>query len=519
MADQLNRRSFLSLSAAAVGGVGALGLLGACGSDEPEGEGSGDKGSKNGGTLRFATAGGTPNDSIDPALAGSGFTLITAGLLYDTLVRADVDFNLEPALASEWSSTPDVKSWTFKLRDDVKFHNGQPLTSADVAFTMKRVLDPDVGSSQLSALQPFLESAGISAPDDTTVKFDLIVANAFFPVLITSVAFGVVPDGTSDFSKGVGTGPFSLTSFEAGANAEFARYDEYWRGDNKPYLDSVQLVSIGEDATRVQSLLSGSQDLIDVITGSSIALLKGNAAPLAIKAGGFVNMAAWADTAPFTDVRVLDAMKYAQDRTKIMGVVAPGFDMTGPDIPIPATDPYYPPDLVAREYDPERAKALLKDAGFGDGLTLDLYAYQGDKLDCAVTYKETAKPAGININVIKWPGDTYYDQIYLKKPFIGDSWARLHISTALSTIYDSKSSNNEGKFSSERLDMLIAEGVKTTDIALQKEIYADALTLIDKEASLLIPGWLPQVYGISNKLKDVKIVNGLQSYFDEAYFA
>lgn len=519
MAGQLSRRGFIQLSATAAAGVAATSLLSACGADDSPSASGGNGGGKSGGTLRFATAGGTPNDTVDPALAGSGFTLINAGLLYDTLVRADVDFNLEPALATEWTASPDVKSWTFKIRDGVKFHNGQPLTSKDVAFTMKRILDPKVGASQLSAVQPFLESAGISTPDDTTIKFDLIAPNAFFPVLLSSVAFGVVPDGTTDFSKGVGTGPFVLNKFSVGANASYSRSDEYWKGEGTPYLDAVELVVIDEDATRVQSLLSGSQDLIDVVTGTSIGLLKGNAEPLYIKAGGFVNMAAWGTTAPFSDPRVIDAMKYAQDREKIMGVVAPGFDMWGPDVPVPSTDPYFPPDLVARPYDPEKAKSLLKSAGFGDGLKLDLYAYQGDKLDAAVTYKETAAPAGIDINVIKWPGDTYYDQIYLKKPFIADSWARLHVSTALSTIFDSKSSNNEAKYYNDHLDMLIAEGVKTTDVDKQKQIYGEALTLIDKESSMLIPGWEPQVYGVSNKLKDVVIVNGLQSYFDQAYFA
>jgi len=508
----------MSLSAGAVAGVAATSLLGACSSDSSS-SGSGGGGGKSGGTLRFATAGGTPNDTVDPALAGSGFTLINAGLLYDTLVRADVNFELQPSLATEWTASDDVKSWSFKIRDGVTFHDGKALTAKDVAFTMNRILDPDVGASQLSALEPFLEAAGISTPDDLTITFDLIQANAFFPVLLSSVAFGVVPEGTTDFSQGNGTGPFVLDNFAAGTNASYTRNDEYWKGDGKPFLDGVELVSIGEDATRIQSLLAGSQDIIDVVTGSSIALLKGNAQPLYIEAGGFVNMAAWGTTAPFNDPRVIDAMKYAQDRSKIMGVVAPGFDMTGPDIPVPVSDPFYPPDLVAREYDPERAKSLLKAAGFGDGLKLDLYAYQGDKLDAAVTYKETAAPAGIDINVIKWPGETYYDQIYLKKPFIADSWARLHISTALSTIFDSKSANNEAKFYSDHLDKLIAEAVTTTDVDKQKQIYGEALTLIDRESTMLIPGWLPQVYGVSNKLKDVVIVNGLQSYFDEAYFA
>jgi len=268
------------------------------------------------------------------------------------LLRADSDFKLSPALATEWSSNTTVDSWTFKLRDGVTFHDGKPMTSADVAFSIKRILDPKVASGQLSAIAPFLAASGVSTPDPKTIKFDLTSANAFFPVILTSVMFGVVPEGTTDFTKGIGTGPFKLQSFSAAANARFNRNDSYWVGDGRPYLDSVQIATVTEDATRIQSLLAGSQDMIDTVTGSNIALLKGAAVPLSISAGGWVDLAAWGNIKPFNDPNVVDAMKYAQDRQKIMDVVAPGLNAIGPDVPVPKTDPFFPSDLQAARLRP-----------------------------------------------------------------------------------------------------------------------------------------------------------------------
>jgi peptide/nickel transport system substrate-binding protein len=559
--EQLNRRRFLTVGAAAAAGIGAAVLLDGCSSGGSAGggtsssagggattspvsdsaaassaaggagttgasssgaaPGSSTAGSgtpKTGGTLRFATGGGTPKDTVDPATAGSAFTQVSAGLLYDTLVRADVDFNLQPALATEWSSSTDAATWTFRLRDGVKFHDGRAMTSADVAFSIKRVLDPKVGSGQLSAIQPFLAASGISTPDATTVKFTLTSPNAFFPIILTSVAFGIIPEGTTDVTKGIGTGPFTLGSFAAAANAQFNRNGSYWR-DGRPYLDAVRIATVTEDATRIQALLAGSQDMVDTVTGTSIALLKGTAAPLAIPAGGWVDLAAWGDTAPFDNPLVVDAMKYAQDRQKIMDVVAPGMNKIGPDVPVPSSDPFFPDDLQPRAYDPDKAKGLLKQAGHGDGLDLTLYAYPGDKLDFALAYKESAKAAGININVINWPHATYWDQVYMKKPFIGDSWARLHTSTILNTVFQSASSSNESRFNSPELDKLLADAVKTTDLSQQKQMYGQALHIIDKSAACLIPGWEPQVYGVKTTLQGVEIVNGLQAYFDGAHFA
>jgi peptide/nickel transport system substrate-binding protein len=516
---EASRREFLGVIGGGLAATAlAAPLLAGCGSSPSAPAASSTTGSKRGGTLRFAIAGGDTSDTPDPALAMTSFALYMAANLYDTLLRADLNFNLSPALATEWNSTPDAKTWTFKLRDGVTFHSGKTMTAADVAYSVKRILSAKLASPVLSNISPFLSPAGISTPDSKTVVFQLTSANAFFPQILAGVNFGIIPDGTTSFSSPAGTGPFSLTEFQAGANAKFAKNSHYWRS-GLPYLDGVNLVTLVEDATRVESLIGGSEDLVDNITGADVKLIQGQTGvqTLEIKAGGWVDLAAWGNVAPFTNPDVVLAMKYAADREKIMSVVAPNAFLTGPDVPVPESDPFFPTGLKPYPYDPDTAKGLLKKAGYRDGLDLTLYAYEGDKLDAALAYKQTAQPAGINVNVISWSHTTYWTEVWLKKPFVGDSWARLHTSVILQEAFAAQP--NEFHWHSSKFNGLINSAVATTDEARQKTLYGDALVMLNDSVSGIIPGWEPQLYGASDKLAGVQLANGGEVFLDGAYFA
>jgi peptide/nickel transport system substrate-binding protein len=520
MNDQPTRRQFLGrvgtgLAAAAV----ASPVLAACGSSSKSTSAASSSGTpKRGGTLRFAVAGGASADTPDPALAGTSFTLYMAANLYDTLVRADQNFTLAPALATSWSSTPDAKSWSFRLRDGVTFHGGGKLTAKDVAYSITRILNPKLASPALANISPFLKASGISVPDPTTIKFQLSAPNAFFPQILAGVNFGIIPDGTTSFARPAGSGPFWLKEFQPLANAKFARNTDYWRS-GRPYLEGVNLVSIAEDSTRVQSLIGGSEDLVDNITGADVKLLAAQPGvqTLQIKAGGWVDLAAWGDTKPFNDANVVLAMKYAANRDQIMSLVAPNAYLTSPDIPVPPSDPFYPAGLKAYPYDPDHARHLVQQAGYKDGLDLTLYAYEGDKLDAALAFKQSAQPAGINIKVVTWPHATYWTQVWLKKPFVGDSWARLHTSVILQSAFAAQP--NEFHWKDESFNGLLTSAVATTDTARQKTLYGDALSMINDKTAGIIPGWEPQLYGASTKLHGVELANGGQVFLDGAYLA
>jgi peptide/nickel transport system substrate-binding protein len=469
-----------------------------------------------GGTLRFAIAGGAASDTADPALAFDSFTLYTACLIYDTLVHADVNFNLTGALATEWSGNAEATKWTFKLRKGVTFSNGATLTSADVAYSVKRILVPKLGSGALGNIAPFLAASGVSTPDPSTVVFNLKAPNAFFPQVLAQAAFGIIPAGTTSFAKPVGTGPFILQELQPLANALFTANPNYWMA-GLPYLKEVQLSVIEEDSTRVEALIGGSQDFIDNVTGNDVDLVSKSARTrqIYIAAGGWEDLAGWHDTAPFNNAMVVKALKYAENRSVMLNAISPNAYQVGADVPVPISDPFFPAGLKPYPYDPEQAKFLLKKAGYPGGLDLTLYAYEGDKLDNALAFQQTAKPAGINIKVDTWPHATYWTQVYLKKPFIGDSWARLHTSVMLQTAFVSQP--NEFHWNGTRFDGLCSAALRTTDPARQKTLYGDALTVLNEECPALIPGWVHQVYGAGKNLQGVEVTNGGQIYFQTAH--
>ncbi|HTX01727.1 MAG TPA: ABC transporter substrate-binding protein, partial [Acidimicrobiales bacterium] len=292
----------------------------------------------------------------------------------------------------------------------------------------------------------------------------------------------------------------------------------YWRS-GQPYLDAVEVVVIAEDATRIEALQSGSEDFVDNITGSETLLMtSAETQPFFIPYGGWVAITCFDNVAPFNNPDVIEAMKYAANRQAIMAVVAPGVNIISPDVPIPPHDEFFPAGLTPKPYDPDRARSLLKKAGFAKGLDITCYAYEGDKLDTAVSYKSTAASAGIDVDVVNWPHATFFSEIFLKKPCIGISVARLHIAQALPEVFGSKGALNLTHYDSTAFDNLVTSATGSTDATRQKTLFGDALELLNNTGACVIPGWEHQEYGMSNKLTGVKAANGGQVYLREAYF-
>ena len=514
----LGRRPFLKLGAAGAAGLWGTSLLAACsGSREPE---ASDAETQRGGTLRIALSSAAPTDSLDASTVITNFGAQSAALLYGTLVRVDLQWGLRPWLASEWSSSDDVREWKFRIRDGVEFHDGRPMRASDVAYSIRRILDPDVGSQGRGNLAPFVEPGGITAPDDTTVVFQLIQPNAFLPIALAQPFFSVVPEGTEDFSAGIGTGAFKLVRFEGGSNAEFERNENFW-SDGRPYLDGVTLVHIAEKSSVMQSIVSGDADLSDELGLTDIETLENadGVEPVLFPNGAWTNLAANAQREPFTDINVLNALKYAQDRERLLQAFTAGYGQVAADVPIAPTDPFYPEDLEPRPFDPERARSLLADAGYPNGIDLVLFAYEGDKQDFAVAYRDVAQESGIRIEVQTVPQDMYWDQIWLQEPFVTDTWASYHISTLFPQAYMSGAPWNESGLANERVDQLALDAVSTSDFERQKELYGEALKIIDAESGIVSPGFWPLTFGKKTRVQGLEFNPNYYYYHDDVYLS
>ncbi len=239
-----------------------------------------------GGVLRVGTNMPT-TDLPDPAIATSQFLIPN---LYDPPLRADPLFNLRPGGCSDWSPNRTASVWTFSVRRGATFSNGRPLTSADYAYSLKRILDGATLSPYASAIAPFLAPTGIHTPDRHTLRLELKRPNAFLDILLSGQQFGAVPSGWKRGDRPLGSGPYKLEEFQAGTNAVLLRNTRYWRG-GRPYLDGIQMEALQMESARLQSLLGGAIDLADGLptSGSAIAAAH-NVAPVVLRGGSWAGV-------------------------------------------------------------------------------------------------------------------------------------------------------------------------------------------------------------------------------------
>jgi peptide/nickel transport system substrate-binding protein len=448
--------------------------------------------------VRIAVAeGGGAKDTMDPAFATSDGDAARIAAVYNQLVGLDHSLKAVPQLAESWSANDKADTWTFKLRKGVKWHDGKPFTAKDVVYTYKRLLDPKVGSPAASALSA-IDMNAISAVDDTTVQFKLPRPFGDLPSSMNVFQTWMVPEGsTSDFlkTKAIGTGPFKLAQFSPGdPHSTFEKNPDFWGG--APKVDGLDLRSITESSTRNAALQSGQVDLAYDINLATIAALKQtpNVQILSVDAPAWVGIAVWCDTAPFDKVQVRQAMKYVMDRKRLQQIVMLGQGAVANDDPA-APFVAYGYSGPAREQDIGKAKSLLAEAGYGDGLEFDLQTGEAGygMIPLATAYKEMAGQAGIKVNLVQNPADSFWDDIWLKKPAITTFWAGKSTDVAMFIMFHSKAKWNETHWYRPEFDKLIEDARAEIDDKKRADLYLQAQMLLIDEGGALVPTFKPVV--------------------------
>ena len=509
----LTRRRFLRGAAGVAAGFSVLGLAG-CGGDEGEDTAAEEDGTpRRGGVLQIAISDtGGPKENLDPARQTNVNDAIYTDLLYDALTGHDVNWKPTPVLAESFEANSAVTEWTFKLRQGVKWHDGKPFTSKDAAYSIRRQLDEKLGSGIFGRLSRSLEKSGIQTPDDATLVLRLKRPDALLPLTLSARQGRIVQDGTTDFSKGIGTGAFRLKSFRPARSWEVERNENYW-AEGVPYLAGVRGVIISEQSTKVQSVLSGPSHLSDPIPSSAAATVKGNANAqlLEYENGTYLLIAMDQTKPPFDDERVRMALKIAVDRERVVQTAYQGYGSVTSDIPVPADDPLFPDEIGIREQNIDEAKQLLAAAGHANGIDVELITSQafGPMVDLAVAYAEVVKPAGIRVKIRQWPADTFWDQVWLTKPMYTSYYTRRHPVEALSITYTTDAPWNESKLKSKELDRLIDRGLASADEEEQNQAFEDALTLVANEAGTAIPAFINRLHVAKKNVKGVEL--GLQT--------
>jgi peptide/nickel transport system substrate-binding protein len=418
------------------------------------------------------------------------------------LMRVDNGFVPQPLLATSWEGNADATEWTFHLRKGVKFHDGSDLDAEDVVWTYKRILDPDLLSGSKAILDVFLKD--IIAVDSHTVKFIAKSPTVEMPLQLKTKHTGIVPSGSTHEglqSNPIGTGPYQLVNFSTGNTKNtFIRNDNYWN-KSVSLAECMELIPILDPAARVAALTAGQADLIPVIDPASAFSLKNNpAAALDIADGGTVmTMSMWADTAPFDDNRVRTAMKLVVDRQMLVDTAFFGFGEPGNDNPVAPSQSYaYRSDIKAR--DCEKAKSLLAEAGYPDGLDVDLNtaeAFPG-MVNGAEAYAQMAACGNIRVNLIKNPADGYWDTIWLKQPFLTSSWGFRPPGEAFGIAYISEAKYPETHFYNTEFDSLVKEASGTVDQTARENLYKSAQKILSEEGGVIVPGFLATVAAMRN---------------------
>ena len=453
----------------------------------------------------------TEPTSLDPLFQALGSNHELAKHAFNSIIEPGPKYELVPGLAESWGPTDDPLVWEFKLRKDVKFHNGEPFTARDVAFTYERT--PNVPNAPSTYKRRTAKVAGTTVVDDHTLRVRTktpypLLPNSLAAVPIVSHTIGMDAEPTefNDGSKLHGTGPYRFVEFVAGDHVTYVANEDYWGG--KPKWDKVTIRWIKSGPARVAALLSGDVDAIASVPTTDVDKL--DADPnINVSCDQSTRVIYWSldvhrESAehitakdgspipnPLADRRVRQAFNMALDRNVIVdevmgGLAVPanqiageGFGGHNPDIPMP-------------DHDIEAAKALLAEAGYPDGFNLTIHAtndrYVNDaKLAQAVA--QLLSRIGVDVTVETMPVAVYYGKAR-KHEFtmaqIGWSSATGESSAIMNPALSSGVRNNYGRWENERFNELMQGALSTVDHAEYESKLLEA-TAVAMEDLPIIP--------------------------------
>jgi peptide/nickel transport system substrate-binding protein len=447
---------------------------------------------KRGGTFRVGVHDGNTTDSWDPGTTESIFMIHISHVVRSYLTEITSENALGPDLATEWEAiADDASEWRFALDPDATFHDGRRVTAADVIASINHHRGEDATSAAKALLSDITD---VRADGDHAVIFTMARGNADLPHLLSDyhlVILPAKPDGGIEWESGIGSGPYRVTEFEPGIRAAFERHDGWHRADSGAWFDRVEMTVLNDPNARQTAIVTGDVDAVtdvDLKTADMLARAPGVILD-DVPSGTHITMPMHCDTPPFDDLDVRLALKHAIGRQEIVDKILFGRGTVGNDHPIAPTMPYHA-DLPQREPDLDRARHHLKKAGH-DRLAVDLSVndtlLSGATQMCSL-FAEQARPAGLDINVVREPADGYWSRVWLKKPFCVVSWAaRPTPDVMFSIAYKAGAEWNESRWENERFNELLVRAKSETDQALRAEMYAEMQRLCRDEGGTIVP--------------------------------
>ncbi|HEY9593079.1 MAG TPA: ABC transporter substrate-binding protein, partial [Spirochaetia bacterium] len=453
-------------------------------------------------------------DTLDPHKTSGTLTFQTLKSIYDTLIEVDQSEKVVPALATSWTVSSDGLTWTFKLRPRVVFHNGDSLTSKDVKATFTRILDKSTASPKAAE---FSAIASIDTPDDLTVVFKLSQPSAPFLYALASGWGAILPgsliDRNWDFAtKPVGTGPFALKEYTRDSRIVLVKNARYWM-PGLPKLDQVIMNVIPDRAVQVQGLVSGAIDAVEAVDPADFPILQASRDVVIDKSmSALIQVMAMNCTNPWlSNLKVRQAVNYAIDKQKVLDVAYGGGKIIGTFMD--ATNAYYKDFTSLYPYNPDRARALLKEAGLPADATFSMVLPQNydAHVKAGQMCQEMLANVGIKVTIklVDWP--TWLSDVYTGGKFdftvIGHT-GKLDPDGALGGY----GKGGYVKWINPTASGLIDRAKRVAGFDARKALYDQALEIMAREAPFVYLGSSYRYKAYRSNVVDYRLTPKLDTY-------
>lgn len=444
-------------------------------------------------------------DQLDPHKTTAYFSFEVLENVFDTLVEPDANLEMRPALAESWEVSPDQRTWTFRLRNGVEFHDGTPLTADDVVFSYRRIIDEELANSD-----KFSAVTALEAPDPSTV---VIRTDRPTPNMLTNIGGfkGMAIVSRRNVESGqiatrpVGTGPFSFRAQKSGDSITLESNPKYWGGP--PPITGVTFRFISEPSTALSALQAGEIDWTDSVPPQRVAqLADDDSVTLAVTpSNDYWYLALNEARPPWNDARVRQAIAYAIDRDAIVQATSYGTAAIN-QLAIPQGNPWYTPYDRYSSGGLEKARELLQEAG-AEPTSLDMLVTTEypETVTAAQIIADNLAPLGITVNIRTVDFATWLDEQnsgnfdVLMMGWLGN----IDPDDFYYAQHHTDGTSNAQKFSDPQVDRLLDEGRVETDPTARADDYAKAATLIADGVSYIylynpsvIQAWNPSLSGV-----------------------
>ncbi|MEQ8931903.1 MAG: ABC transporter substrate-binding protein [Silicimonas sp.] len=427
---------------------------------------------------------------LDPAFTVSSEEYVVTQSIFDNLTRLDDALKPVPGLAKEWSSPDQGKTWLFKLREGVRFHDGRELSANDVVYSLKRVLDPENGSPGRRAIGPI---TSVSAEDSLTVKFELEGPFADFPAILSGTFARIIPEGAEEDtlnSAPMGTGPFKFVEWVRGQYVRVEANADYWM-EGSPRVKEVVFATYPALAAEQAALSSGDVQMMWDVPLNLVPVVSKTPGVnlIEVPSTGFQPIVMRSDQPPFNDPRVRRAVKHAIDREKVMRFVLQGRGSIAQDTPVASSSAYYATDAKAPEHDVAKGRALMAEAGYEDGFDVKFFASneRSGCMETAQVVKPMLEAIGIRAQIQQVPWDRFNAEVWKKETLFVSNWVgRPTIDEQLYPYFHSTGSWNEYNYSNPEVDRLLDMARSELDPEKRRSQYAEVQKILAHDGPAII---------------------------------